>query len=128
MRSLLVLVLAAGCAAHDVRVHYPLAVPGEDTGTLVLQMTQPAEDVSVALNGVLVVDKAHTQHVVIDRVPVGSVEVILAANGGDKQFKVWIGTDHATAVPLGIPDASTGFIKTLAGTLITIVVYTLLHH
>jgi hypothetical protein len=127
MRLVLILVLAAGCAAHDIRAHYPLAAPGQPTGTLVLQMTQPAESVSVALDGVLVVDNAHTQHVVIDGVPVGTVEVIMAANGGDKQFKVWVGTDHATAVPLGVPEAGTGFLKTLAGTLITILVYSLLH-
>lgn len=128
MRQILVFALCAACGAHDIRAHYPLAAPGEPTGTLVLQMTQPADDVSVALNGVLVVDSAHTQHVVVDGVPVGTVEVIMAANGGDKQFKVWVGTDHATAVPLGVPEAGTGFLKTLAGTLITILVYSLLHH
>ena len=52
---------------------------------------------------------------------------MLAANGEDKQFHAWIGTDHATTVPLGVPDASMGFVKTLAGTLITILVYSLLH-
>ena len=92
-----------------------------------LLLTQPADDVTVAINGVLVAANAHTQRLVIDRVPVGTAEVILAANGEDKQFKAWIGTDHATTVPLGVPDASMGFIKTLAGTLITIVVYSLLH-
>jgi hypothetical protein len=30
-------------------------------------------------------------------------------------------------VPIGIPDQSMGFVKTLAGTLITILVYSLLH-
>jgi len=127
MRLAVVVVLLAGCAAHDVRTHYPLTTPTDPTGTLVLQLTQPADDVTVSLNGVLVVDKAHTQHVVIEGVPIGTAEIILAANGGDKEFKIWVGGDHATTVPLGIPDASSGFIKTLAGTLITILVYSLLH-
>jgi hypothetical protein len=128
MRWLLILVMVAGCGGEDMRVHYPLALPTDPTGTLVLHMTQSASDVSVAVNGVLVVDNAHTQHIVIDGVPVGTAEIIMAANGADKEFKVWVGSDHATTVPLGVPDSSTGFLKTLAGTLITILVYSWLHH
>ena len=124
---MLVLILVAGCMAHDVRTHYPMALPSDATGTLVLLLTRPAHDVTVAINGVLVIEEQHTQRVVIDRVPVGTADVVLAANGQDKEFHAWIGTDHATTVPLGVPDASMGFIKTLAGTLITIIVYSLLH-
>ncbi|HEX4453013.1 MAG TPA: hypothetical protein VH143_19195 [Kofleriaceae bacterium] len=127
MRIALAACFLLACTAHDVRVHYPLASPDDAGGTLVLLLTQPADDVTVAIDGVLVAANAHTQRLVIDRVPVGTAEVIVAANGEDKSFKAWIGTDHATTVPLGVPDASMGFIKTLAGTLITIVVYSLLH-
>ena len=126
MRLLLVLMLA-GCAAADVRTHFPIAAPNEPTGTLVLLLGDAADDVTIAINGVLVVDGAHTRRVVIDGVPVGTAEVTMAANGADKQFKVWVGTDHATTVPLGVPDQGIGFIKTLAGTLITILLYSLLH-
>ncbi len=122
-----VLLLLAGCAAHDVLVHYPMATPSDATGTLVLLLTQPADDVTVAIDGVLVAEEQHTKRVVVDRVPVGTADVVLAANGQDKQFHAWVGTDHATTVPLGIPDSSMGFVKTLAGTLITILVYSLLH-
>jgi hypothetical protein len=121
------LLLVAACTAHDVRTHFPMAMPSDATGTLVLLLTEPADDVTVAINGVLVIEQQHTQRVVIDRVPVGTADVVLAANGQDKEFHAWIGTDHATTVPLGVPDASMGFIKTLAGTLITILVYSLLH-
>jgi hypothetical protein len=124
MRWLLVFLI--GCA-HDVRVTYPGA-PAGPTGTLVLQMSQPASGVSVAIDGLLVVDTAHTEHVVIEGVPVGTADVVMAANGTDKDFHVWIGSDHATTVPLGIPDATPGYVASLAGTLLTIVVYTLLHH
>ena len=61
----------------------------------------------------------------IEGVPVGTAEVVMAANGADKQFRVWVGTDHATT--LGVPDPGVGFLKTLAGSLLTIIVYTLLH-
>jgi hypothetical protein len=126
MTKLLALCLAAGCTAHDMRVRFP-AVPEAPTGTLVLQLAQPASDVSVAIDGVLVVDQAHTQKIVVSDVPVGTREVVMAANGADKQLRVWVGGDHATTVPLGVPDAGVGFAKTLLGTLITIVVYSLLH-
>ncbi len=124
MRWLLV-VLLAGCTVHEVRVHYPTA--DAPTGSLVLLMSQAASDVSVAIDGLLVVEDAHTDRVVIDGVPIGTREVIMAANGTDKAFKVWIAGDHATTVPLGVPDASIGFLKTLAGTLLTIALYSLLH-
>jgi hypothetical protein len=126
MRFVFLLVFA-GCAAHDVLVHYPMATPSDATGTLVILLTQPADDVTVAIDGVLVTEEQHTKRIVVDRVPVGTADVILAANGEDKQFHAWVGTDHATTVPLGIPDSSMGFVKTLAGTLITILVYSLLH-
>ena len=127
MRLVLIALLLAACPGHDVRVHFP-APPEAPTGTLVLQMSESASDVSVAINGVLVVDDEHTQRIVIDGVPVGTDEIIMTANGGDRQFKIWVGGDHATTVPLGVPEQGVGFVKTLAGTLITILVYSLLHH
>ena len=120
-----IFLFALGCA-HDVRVDYP-AAPHEPTGTLVLMMSEPASGVTVAVNGLLVVDEAHTQHVVIENVPVGTQEIIMAANGTEKQFRVWIGSDHPTTVPLGVPDSSSGFVKTLFGSLLTVIVYSLLH-
>lgn len=124
MRFLLVFLVACGNPA--VRVHYPTA-PGMPTGTLVLLLSQAASDVTVALDGVLVVDRAHTDRVVVDGVPVGTRTVIMAANGMDKQFQIWVDGDHWTTVPLGVPDAGTAFWKTLTGSLLTVIVYSLLH-
>lgn len=120
-----VLVWITGCA-HDVRVTYP-AAPDEPTGSIVLLLSQPADDVNVAVNGVLVVEDAHTSRIVIDHAPGGTVDLVMTANGADKAMRVWVGTDHATTIPMGVPDASTGFLKTLVGTLVTIVAYSLLH-
>ncbi len=122
-----ILVLFVGCTTADLHTHFPIVIPGQPTGTLVLLMSQPASDIVVAIDGVLITSEAHTQRVVIEGVPVGTVDVVVAANGGDKEVKVWVGGDHASTVPIGIPDASMGFVKTLAGTLITILVYSLLH-
>ena len=129
MRYFLIVVLAAGCAVADVHTHFPVpAAVTDPTGTLVLILGEAADGVTIAINGVLVVEGVHTRRVVVDGVPVGTAEVIMAANGADKQFKVWVGTDHATSVPLGIPDPGIGFLKTLAGTVITVVLYSLLLH
>jgi len=126
MRFALVLLVVAGCA-HDVVVRYP-SPPDDTTSSVVLLLTDAAQDVTVAINGVLVVDGAHTKRVVVERVPVGTAEIVMAANGADKAFKVWVGGDHATTVPLGVPDGgSSSFIKTVLASVITIVVYSLLH-
>lgn len=129
MRIALLVLIAAlvlGGCAHDVRVNYP-APAGAPTGTLVLLFSQPASDVNVAINGVLVVEGQHTGRVTIANVPSGNEEVVITANGADKAFKTWVDSDHPTTIPLGVPDASTGFWKGLAGTLLTVIVYSLLH-
>ncbi|HEV7555491.1 MAG TPA: hypothetical protein VGO00_08560 [Kofleriaceae bacterium] len=125
MRFALVLALIAGCA-RDVTVRYPSGLD-EPTSSLVLLLSDPAH-VSVAVNGLLVVEDVHTQRVVIDKVPVGTAEVVMTANGADKSFKVWVGGDHATTVPLGAAaDAGPmSFVKTILAGVISVVVYALI--
>jgi len=121
----LLLVWMIGACAKDVHVRYPSA-PDDPTGTVVLLLSKPATGVSVAINGLLVVEDAHTGRIVISGAPVGTEEIVMTANGADKAMRVWVGTDHATTVPLGVPEAGSGFLKSLFGTLITIVAYSLL--
>ena len=92
-----------------------------------LLLSQPASDVTVAVGGVLVVDRQHTGRVEIANVPVGTAELTIVANGADKQLHPWIDGERATTVPLGVPDASSGFFKSLLGSLISIVAWSLLH-
>jgi len=120
------LVFLIACA-HDVRVKYP-APPGSPTGTLVLLLGDAASDVAVSINGLLVVEDEHTSRITIDNVPVGTAEVIFAGNGMDKPFHTWVDSDHPTTVPIGVPDPGSGFVKGLFGTIVTLVVYSLLHH
>jgi hypothetical protein len=126
MRFVWLIMFVVGCS-HDVHVKFP-APPGAPTGTLVLLMGQPASDVAVAINGQLMVEDEHTQRITVDTVPVGTAQIVIAANGVDKQFSIWIDGDHPTSVPLGVPDPGSGFVKTLFGTIVTIVIYTLLQH
>jgi len=118
--------LALVACAHDVNVRYP-AEPDEPTGTVVLLLSQAASDVNVAINGTLVVEDAHTSRIVISHAPAGTEEIVLTANGSDKAMHVYVSTEHATTIPLGVPDATSGFLKSLFGTLVTIVAYSLLH-
>lgn len=120
------LVFLVACA-HDVHVTYP-APKDAPTGTLVLLLGEAASDVAVSINGRLVVEDEHTSRITIDNVPVGTAEVIFAGNGMDKPFHTWVDSDHPTTVPIGVPDPGSGFLKGLFGTLVTIVVYSLLHH
>ncbi len=126
MRLVWILLVVAGCA-HDVTAKYPSA-PDDSTNTVVLLLTDAAQDVTVAVNGQLVVEGQHTKKVVIERVPVGTAEIVMAANGADKAFKVWVAGDHATTVPLGVGDAGPGsFLKAVLASVISILVYSLLH-
>ena len=116
--------VVSGCA-RDVHVRYP-ATPDEPTGTVVLLLSRPASGVSVAINGRLVVEDAHTGRVVISSAPAGTEEIVMTANGADKAMRVWVGTDHATTIPLGVPDATASIWKTLFGTLVSLAAYRLL--
>ena len=126
MRVVVLWVLLVTACAKDVHVRYP-AAPDEPTGTIVLLLSRPASDVNVAINGVLVVQDAHTERVVISNAPTGTPEIAMTANGGDRQVKVWVGSEHATVIPLGVPDATSGFLKTMFGTIVSIVAYSLLN-
>lgn len=117
----LVLALLVGCA-EDVHVNYP----GSEGGTIVLLLSEPAQSVSVAVNGQLVVEDAHTRRVVIDRAPVGNDDIVMTANGGDKAMRVWVGSDHPTTVPMGVPEGGTSsWLKTIFASIVTIAIYAL---
>jgi len=123
MRSLLIIMLV-GCA-HDVRAGFP-APPGAPTGTLVLLLSRPANNVTVAINGQLIVEDEKTGRVMIKDIPTGNAEITMSANGSDKQFRVWVDDTHVTTVPLGVPEQGMGFLKSVLGTLISLIAYSLL--
>jgi hypothetical protein len=124
MRYVWLFTVLVGCA-HDVRVDYP-APPDVATGTLVLRLTTTAA-VSVAVNGILVVDDEKTDKIVIERVPIGTNDVVIAANGGDKAVRAWVTSDYWTTIPMGVPEPSTGFLKSIFATLVSIFAYSMLN-
>jgi hypothetical protein len=127
MRVLVVLVFvfAMGCA-KDVHVRFP-APPDVPTGTIVLLLSSAASGVSVAIEGFLVVEDVHTERIVISNVPIGTQEVVMTANGANQAMKLWVGGDHATTVPLGVPDPTPGLLKTIIGTVVSLLAYSLIN-
>jgi hypothetical protein len=113
----------AGCA-RDVRARFPSA-PEEPTGTLVLLLSQPASNVSVAIDGLLVIEDQHTKKITIERVPTGNHDIEIAANGSDKAMRAWISSENPTTIPLGVPEAGVAMWKSLLGTLISIFAYSM---
>lgn len=122
---LLALGVVTGCA-HDVHVRFP-AAPETPTGTIVLLLSSAASGVSVAIEGFLVVEDEHTDRIVITNVPIGTQELVMTANGANQAMKLWVGGDHATTVPLGVPDATPGFLKTIVGTVVSLLAYSLIN-
>jgi hypothetical protein len=100
MRFVWIAIVAAGCA-HDVRVRYP--APDATPGSLTFVFTTPASDVSVAVDGVLLVDDAHTGRITIDQVPSGTQDVVVAIGPEEKAMKLWIEPGKDTTIPLGSP-------------------------
>lgn len=76
--------LVLGCAltacAHDVDAVFPSR--GAPGGTVIVELTSAAEDVTVAIDGALVARHAHTRRVVVSGVPAGPAEVDVAFGGG----------------------------------------------
>jgi len=97
-------VLAAACA-HDVRARFP-GDAGGPAGSITFVFTRPASDVTVAVNGQLVVDDVHTGKVHVDNVPTGYADIVVAAGADEKAMKLWIEPGKDTTVPLGSSGAS----------------------
>ena len=112
MRSLtaaaaLAVIAALGGCAHDVRTRLPNA-PSESTGSIAIILTQPARDLTVAVDGVLAVERAHTKKVRIEGVPIGYHTVTIAAGSGpgriERQVDVSVEEGGEIAIPLGSPE------------------------
>jgi hypothetical protein len=110
-----------------VRARFP-APPDAPTGTLELVFSAPASDVTVAVNGHLVVYDARTEKIRIDEVPTGYADVAIAAGAGEKQVRVWVDYDRVTTIPLGAAgEAPMSAIRALATSLATVALYALLN-
>jgi hypothetical protein len=128
IRSLLTLpLLGLGACAHDVVTRFP-APPDAPTGTVEVVFSAPASDVSVAVNGHLVVYDKRTERIRIDDVPTGYADLAIAAGPGEKQVRVWVDYEAVTTIPLGSPgEAPVSALRALATSLASIALYSLLN-
>lgn len=105
----LTVALGVGCA-HDVHTKMPTG-PGEETGTITIVLTQAAHDLTVVVDGVLVVERAHTKKARIE-VSDGYHDVLIAAGSGnariERHVEVSVDAGKDIAIPLGSPETSMG--------------------
>jgi hypothetical protein len=102
--------LLMGCA-RDLHVRLP-APADEPTGSITVVLTQPATDLTVAINGTLVADRAHTEKVRVDGVIAGMADVVIAAGGGaervERHLQVIVDAGGHVNIPIGAPEKSMG--------------------
>lgn len=90
--------------AHDVAAVYPSR--GGAAGTVVVELTRAADDLTVTVGGALVARHEHSQRVVVSGVPAGPVDVDVAFGGGwyararhHETIVVYPGAESAVVVP-----------------------------
>jgi hypothetical protein len=117
---LFTMMVLVGCA-HDVRARLPTP-PGHDTGTIVVLLPQPAKDLTVAVNGMVVADRAHSRKVTVERVPIGLVSVSIAAGGGpdrlERSVDLVLERGEVMSIPVGSPER--GSSQLVAATVLTV--------
>ena len=82
------------------RVALPLS-QGVDHGSVTLVFSRPVRGVVVSLDGRMVVDGANLQRLRMDGVETGYVNLAIAADGVERQARVWVDPGRVTSVPIG---------------------------
>ncbi len=98
-----IVVLLMGCAS-DVAARYP-SLAGVPAGVLVVEFSYAVSNVSVTVDGELVVHDEYTDEVRVEGVPAGKVHVVVTGGDGfseplEREFDVEIapGASHTLAV------------------------------
>jgi hypothetical protein len=101
-----------GCA-RNVLINYPTSPWPEETGTLVIKLSAPMNDVSVTIDGNFVVEEKHTQRIQVNGIRAGEREVNIVGGGNrehlDKTETVEISPAKTTAMLVKAPSYSTGY-------------------
>jgi len=79
----------------------PTGLAATDTGSVVLIFSRKTSGVIVSIDGRLVVEGATLSRLRVDRVDVGYVTLAIAADGVERQMRIWVDGDRATSVPIG---------------------------
>jgi hypothetical protein len=123
--ALLLLWTFLSACSHDVTVRYP-DNSGNPASTLTIMMDS-ATAMTVAINGILLVDDERTKRVDIQNMPPGFAEVSVSAGGNAQQARVWVSPDHATTIPMGSPGSGgPSVVSTLLSTALSVAMYMLM--
>ena len=71
--------------AQNVFTHYSDVHFSEETGTLLIQLSDAMSGVSVTIDGFLVVEKKSTQRIQVNGVKAGKREVTIIGGGGSRE-------------------------------------------
>jgi hypothetical protein len=105
----------SGCAS-DVEVSYP-SPPRDagETGVVLVRFTEPMQDVSVLIDGVLVAEDRHTERVRVANVPTGPRRVTVVASAGnrtspvDRTETIQVTAEQPRAILIARPPRSLGY-------------------
>src|SRR5262245_23052009 len=94
--------LAVGCAGGERVVRRVPGPPAGSAGSLEISLTRKTSNLSVAINGALVVDHVEGERIRIDGIETGYADVAIAGDGVERQLRVWIDHQRVTSIPVAI--------------------------
>ncbi len=93
---------AMACSGGKQVVQRSLSADRASTGSVEIRFTRRAANVSVAVNGSLVVDSVQTERIRIDGIDSGYADLAIAGDGVERQLRVWVDAQRVTAIPVAI--------------------------
>lgn len=101
-RVWILIVFVVGChttAGHQT-VHFSSL--RSDTGQLELIFPRRVHNLSVTLNGRIVVRQVNAETLLIRHIPTGTADVIVSADAVTASTRVWIDDSETTTLPIGV--------------------------
>jgi len=115
-----VVLLSATACASNIKTTFPQAPGGTlenepaSTGTVVVMLTEPMENVTVTIDNVVVAENKRTKRVKVDQVPVGEREVTVVASDSrlsrpiEDTRKIIVKPNATATIALATPSRSAG--------------------
>ena len=78
------------------------ASDADSTGSAEIVFSRKATSVSVAVNGVLLVDHVDCERIRIEGIETGYADLAIAGDGVERQVRIWIEHQRVTSIPVAI--------------------------
>ncbi len=102
LATLLIALIAVACGSvPSRRVVAMSSTAVEERGAVNLVFSRETSGVIVSVDGQLVIEGATLEHLRINDVPSGYVELAIAADGVERQMRVWVDSGKTTSLPIG---------------------------